>query len=261
MNDLAVEINELECGINIDNTILSLLLYADDIALTAPSADKLQTMLGTVNKWCNKWRLTVNTEQTKVVQFRPPSTTLTTYTYTCGDRIIENTNSYKYLGLWLNEHLNMTKSVNELAKSAGRALSALDTKCLRAVGMTLSVFEKLYQSLVEPVLFYAAGVWGTTEHKSIQVVQHKACRYFLGGGKHAANVSLRVDMGWNSCYVKAKLETFRLWLKLERTDDGRVLKNVHIWSKQYTRGWESRITKLANELNVMRTLKRTLKNQ
>ena len=109
---------------------------------------------------------------------------------------------YKYLGLWLQEHLNLNKTVSKLSKSASRAFSALYTKCLKADGMTIDVFEKFYESLVEPVLFYASGIWGISDYREIQTVQNKACIYFLGGGKCALNVALREDMGWNSCHVK-----------------------------------------------------------
>ena len=37
------------------------------------------------------------------------------------------------IGLWSNGHLNMTKTVKELAISASRALSALYSKCLLAL--------------------------------------------------------------------------------------------------------------------------------
>ena len=60
----------------------------------------------------------------------------------------------------------MNKTVSELARFPSRALSALYTKCLRAGGMTLDVFEKLYESLVEPVLFYASGIWGISDFKN-----------------------------------------------------------------------------------------------
>ena len=85
----------------------------------------------------------------------------------------------------------MTKTVKELSKSASRALSALYSKSLRSGGMTLNVFKKLYESLVEPVLFYSCGVWGIPDFKESQMVQNKACRYFLGGGKCTSNVALR----------------------------------------------------------------------
>ena len=165
----------------------------------------------------------------------------------CGENNLEYSSSYKYLGIWLNEHLNMNKTVSELAKSAGRALSALYTKCLRAGGMTLDVFQKLYEKLVEPVLFYASGIWGISDFKEIQSVQNKACQYFLGGGKCASNVALRGDMGWNSCFVKAKTEVFRLWIKLRTIPNERILKSVHNWSKRYARSWEGRVTKLSNQ--------------
>ena len=100
----------------------------------------------------------------------------------------------------------MNKTASELAKSAGRALSVLYTKCLRAGSMTSGVYEKLHETLVEPVLCYASGIWGISDFKEIQSVQNKTYRYFLGGGKSASNIALRGDMGWNSCFVKAKLK-------------------------------------------------------
>ena len=250
INDLAQEINRLNCGVNLDGTIISVLLYADDIVLIAPTEENLQLMLDTMNSRCRKWKLTVNQEKTKVIHFRTSSVNRSTFEFKCGVKDIEYTSSYKYLGLWLHEHLNLNKSVSELAKSASRALSALYTKSLKAGGMTIDVFEKLYESLVEPVLFYASGIWGISDYREIQTVQNKACRYFLGGGKCAPNVALRGDMGWNSCYVKSKTEVFRMWIKLRNVSDDRLLKTVHNWSKRNTRGWEARVLKLSNNLNV-----------
>ena len=57
-------------------------------------------------------------------------------------------------------------------------------------------------------------------------------------------------MGWNSCYVKLKTEVFRLRIKLKNIDDSRILKCIHNWSKRNTRGWEGRVLKLSNNLNV-----------
>lgn len=189
-------------------------------------------------------------KKTKVIHFRTSTVPRSTVDFKCGEKDIEYVPSYKYLGLWFNEHLNMKKTVTELAKSASRALSALYTKCLCTGGMTLNVFEKLYESLVEPVLFYSCGIWGVSDFKEIQMVQNKACRYFLGGGKCASNVALRGDMGWNSCYVKSKIEVFRLWIKLRNTEEERILKCIHNWSKRNGRGWEARVQKFSNGLNV-----------
>jgi hypothetical protein len=42
INDLAVRINSLNCGVPFDDFCLSLLLYAEDIALIAPDENSLQ---------------------------------------------------------------------------------------------------------------------------------------------------------------------------------------------------------------------------
>ena len=63
----------LNCGVNLDGTIISVLLYADDIVLIAPTEENLQLMLDTMNSWCRKWKLTVNQEKTKVIHFRTAS--------------------------------------------------------------------------------------------------------------------------------------------------------------------------------------------
>lgn len=150
---MAEDIKALGCGIELDVGQLSLLLYADDVVLIAPTEDSLQLMLNTLNDWCSKWRLLINTDKTKIIHFRPVSKEKCQFDFRCGDIAIEITDTYKYLGLWFHEHLDMKFAVNELAKSASRALSALYTKFLHVGGMDYNVFCKLYESLVEPVLF------------------------------------------------------------------------------------------------------------
>ena len=73
INDLAEQINNIHCGITIDDIMVSILLYADDIVLVAPDSDRLQRMLNVVTEWCDRWKLSVNPAKTKIVHFRPQS--------------------------------------------------------------------------------------------------------------------------------------------------------------------------------------------
>jgi hypothetical protein len=61
-----------------------------------------------------------------------------------------------------------------LAKSASPALGALYGTFVSCGGMTYSVFIKLYESTVEPILFYGSGIWGTKQYSVINNVQNKA---------------------------------------------------------------------------------------
>lgn len=69
-----------------------------------------------------------------------------------------------------NEYLDISKSIQEITKSASRALGAVYTKYLSAGGMSFDVFTKLINSIVQPVLFYGAGIWGQRYHKEIEVI-------------------------------------------------------------------------------------------
>ena len=46
-----------------------LLMYADDTVLFASSKRQLQHSLNTYEKYCNKWKLNVNANKTKIVIF------------------------------------------------------------------------------------------------------------------------------------------------------------------------------------------------
>jgi hypothetical protein len=50
---------------------------------------------------------------------------------------------------------------------SSRALGALYGKFVSCGGMTYFVFIKLYESTVEPILFYGSGIWGTKQNDTV----------------------------------------------------------------------------------------------
>ena len=250
VNDLADKIKSLNCGIDVDGYQLSILLYADDIALLSPCEESLQTMLNAVNEWCANWKVTLNQEKTKIVQFRPCRIEQCVFNFNCGDMNLAYAQSYKYLVFWFQENLYMKFATSELAKSASRALSALYTKYLHLGGMSYNTWKKLYESLVEPVLLYASGIWGMSDFGKIKMVQNKSWRYFLGLGKNAANIASQGGMGWSSCFVKQRIEVCRLYCKLKKTDDGRFFNKIFLWSSNNGKCWERRVKNYFSELGM-----------
>lgn len=53
-NDLVAEINDLDLGVPIGDTKVSILMYADDIVLMANSENDLQSMLNVLQEWCKR---------------------------------------------------------------------------------------------------------------------------------------------------------------------------------------------------------------
>ena len=71
INDLEKELIQKGAeGINIGMLKLYLLLYADDIVIFSNTSEGLQKGLDILSDYCQKWKLTVNIDKTKVMVFR-----------------------------------------------------------------------------------------------------------------------------------------------------------------------------------------------
>ena len=106
INSLAVELKQLNIGITIGHSEVSILLFADDIVLITEKENELQTLLDKLHTWCRKWRMKINKDKTKIVHFRPSRKAATKQVFTLGENVIEQIDQYRYLGCTLSEHVN-----------------------------------------------------------------------------------------------------------------------------------------------------------
>ena len=255
VNDLITQIKNLGKGVKLGDQRVSVLMYADDIILLSDSASNLQAQLDCVNNWCFKWKMEINENKTTVIHFRKKSVQVTNSRFKCGTKSINIAADYKYLGLWFNEHLDMMHAAREIAKSATRALGSIIVKFKALGGISYNCFKKLYESSVEPILKYAAGVWGTKEYKVINTVQNKAARFILGVQQKTPNLATVGDLGWCSILGKQWLEVVRLWLRLKSMDNTRLTARVfkHNLAKATTcrkKNWEYTVVELFNKIDI-----------
>ena len=229
LNDLAIDIKEMNCGINIDGYNFCILLYADDIVLVAPSESKLQSMIDKVSAWCRKWRMVVNNEKTQTVHFRPKNTPLSEYTFMFNQYALQTVNCYKYLGVYFDEFLSFDKAALTLSSSARRALGFLRYKLRFLKECRANTFTKLYSSYICPILDYASGAWAIKPHSKIEQVQFNALRYFFGVHRFAPLDMLTGDSGWLSCHSRQKLATLRLWNRLISLSSDRITNYIFRW--------------------------------
>ena len=115
INDLIEYLNEAVEGIEIGNTKINTLVFADDVVLIA---DKLQNLLDALGKGCKDNQMMINHDKTKMIHFRHPKNKLCQSKFSCSETPIQYTNSYKYLGVEFTEYLSWAKSVENTAISA-----------------------------------------------------------------------------------------------------------------------------------------------
>ena len=98
---------------------MSILLYANDIAVLASTPEELQLMLDTMVK---KLAFQITS---KIVNFRPKSVEQVEHIFHCGPTDIDLAKTYTYLGFLFREHNDLTVGAQALAQSASKALSVL----------------------------------------------------------------------------------------------------------------------------------------
>ena len=128
INDLVSYLKDLNIGIDIGDTKVCILLYADDIVLLAESANDLQCLLNALSVWCVNNKMSVNCDKSNVIHFRTKSTEKTTHVFQFNDNVLEIVHSYRYLGVVLNEYLDYSEIAKTVAMSASRACNLLCNK-------------------------------------------------------------------------------------------------------------------------------------
>ena len=257
INDLANLLNSLSLGVDIDGENVCALLYADDLVLIASSEGDLQNLLHVLHTWTIENKMTVNLSKSKVVHFRPKCINKSRYVFKCGDDVMEIAENYVYLGLFLNEFLDYSFTASYIAKAAGRALGLLIAKVKAAGGLPFSVFTKLYDNTVFPVISYAASVWSVKTFSCIETIQNRACRFFLGVNRYAPNTAVAGDMGWTPSYIKLYASVLRHFYRVRNMGDERLNRRIFSWADRYKtryKNWNFCIYNKLEKIGVERQL-------
>ena len=171
INDLAQGLKELGLGIEVENEKISILLYADDVAILSDNEQDMQVMLEFVHDWCNTWQMKINMTKSKIMHIRKKGTERSEFPFKIGNQVVSYVSEYKYLGVIVDEFLEFTGHINTMASAGHRALGALIGKYKKLNGMGYETFTKCYKASVCPVLDYNAEVWGYT--KSPKLILYK----------------------------------------------------------------------------------------
>ena len=243
--------NSLNCGVNIDGRNISCLLYADDIAIFSESEKGLQRMLSYLSTWCNKWRLQVNTEKTKIIHFRKKKTERSTCEFKLGNIVLDYTDMYSYLGLLLHEHISYDETVNILSSAAGRALGSLCSKFKVMKNMGFSTFTSLFEKCVSPVLDYSSEIWGFKKYVKAEQVEQRAMRFFLGVHRFAPILGIQGDMGWIPSNIRWTISILRYWNRLLKMNENRLTKLVFLWKYNLqNNNWSAEVKRILNRVDM-----------
>ncbi len=225
INDLLVELRHEK--LDSDILVSNVFAYADDLVIISESELDLQRLINIVRSWCNKWRLAVNIDKTKVVHYRKKNTPCTDYMFKWGDNQIGQVNDYKYLGVIIDEYLDFDLHCDAISNSAGRALGRIVSKFSYFRNVGFKTFNKLFESNVESIMSYGISALGSKEY-SFEKIQSRAIRYFLGVHPKTPIPALFGEVGWIPFKYKRWISMCRSWNRFLNMDDERINKQIFL---------------------------------
>jgi hypothetical protein len=105
-----------------------------------------------------QYRMTVNSEKTKVMIIKSNKITYDTFVYEKNN--LEEVTSYKYLGIDIHHKLNWNYSIEKMIIGGWKSYYGIENNCKST---NLWIWDKkklLFETLVTRVILYGCEVWG-----------------------------------------------------------------------------------------------------
>lgn len=176
LNDLH---DELGAGLNIGETNIRILLYADDIVIFADKPHILQLMINRLERYCMNWSMKVNLSKSKIMVFRRGGKLANHEKWTFNRTYVEVVNSYVYLGVKLTPQMSFTEHVEDRSRSAKASVYGAWAKLLSDDSIHVTVKISMFKAAVRAIQVYASQVFGYEHGDLINKLQLFFLKYVL----------------------------------------------------------------------------------
>jgi hypothetical protein len=213
INGLLEELNASGLGVAIAEVHIAGLAYADDIVLTAATADNLRKMLDLLTEYARRWRFEYNPSKSNVIAYgtKRQVAEVDAERFTLGGADVAVVRDYKYLGCEMSGLVGRGGAViDRLARTARFKASDLSGPCgCRYRGVHVAKSLKLWEAYARPVIEYAAEVWQPTKAQA-KKLERTVCdfaRHALGVDTRTGNDFLLTELGLIIIIIISKVNT------------------------------------------------------
>ena len=205
-----------------------ILMFADDVTLIADSVCGLQTQLNILRQMACNLGLIVNLDKSNIVVFRNGGHLSHNEKWKYGNSVIEVVNVYKYLGIFLSTRMSFSHSLNDMASRAKKGIICILKLLWRLGEKSPSIFFKLFDAQIQPMLTYGAEVWGVeTDLKIIEKVHLFALKRFLNVSSRTPNNLVYGETGRYPLSVNILTKSVKFWLRIIKMPQERLPRKTY----------------------------------
>ena len=220
----------------------------------ADSPESLQTSLNILEEYSNKWKLTVNTEKTKVMIFGNGGRIPNNINFKYANKNLEIVKHFKYLGCVFTSGGAFNVMEKTLSDQALKAIFKLNNYLTKFTTLMPKHSMELFDKLISPIMNYAAEVWGFNKGLNIERIHLRFIKRLLGVKLSTQNNFVYGETGRMNFQNHRYIIIIKYWLKLCHANENKYIKSVYnilktdIENHPNRNNWVSHVKRLLSTL-------------
>ena len=229
---------ETDLGIKIPmtDTKIPCLLWMDDVVLAETNEKRAQEQLNITNHVSQKFHVEYGMAKTKYLRLGKSKKPIT---LTLGDKTLEETDKYTYLGEINNKSMNMSNQIDNIEGKVEAAyqtlLAVAEDREFKEIKM--QAIWKLVQTCITPIITYASETWHLTkqENKKLNQCLDKIIRRILMTPDATPREAIYIETGLLDVNTVADSKRLNMKARLNRNKSelmSKILENpTCMWQK------------------------------
>ena len=227
INDLSSHLEADNIGIEIENLIMTSLLFADDMVILSKTREGLQAGLDSLKRYCDTWGLTVNRSKTKCVAFKPGGKIGKEDIWFYNGEVLETVKAFKYLGFMFGSSGKFSKGIQTILEQSNKALFSMKSLQYQYPEIMPKNQLYLFNALVKPVLNNSSEIWGFCEADKLERVHLSFLKYVLNVRKSTPSAFVYKELSVFPLIVTRYFKIFKFWLKVVSSPDTSFIKHIY----------------------------------
>jgi hypothetical protein len=213
------------------------LLFADDLVIFSLQERELQEKLCALDKYCSDWKLKINLHKTKIIVFNSRINNNTKYMFKIKNTMIEQVQSYTYLGPTFSANGGFKLAMSNLRGKALRAWFKLKQNLCTEHDIPTEVLLRMYNAVSKQINLYASEIWGVSiidRSKKCNIFhnwdktanltsQIKIAKSMLDLPKKATNIGTLSELGQYPIQIEINTNILKFYGRLKNMDQNRLV--------------------------------------
>ncbi len=265
INDLEEIFNSVDSSpAKYGSVTVGCLMYADDLVIMSENVKGLQNSLTKLNEYCKKWKLSINTNKSKIMIVSKKKCS-NPNKFMIDDKLLEDVHHYKYLGVNICSNGSMQNTQDELVKKGLKTWFYVRNQLYSAKVWPLKVYLKSFDMIVKPLILYGSEIWGQyifmnkdakllnfpkySNNYSCERAHIKVCKQILGVQQTATNLAVLGELGRFPLCVEIIKSIVKYYVRAEKMERKCLLHEIYSESKKLSNKLDILVQHICQEIN------------